>query len=134
MTASETAILRIREEMRIRNLSQRELAERLKCSQGRVAKILNARVNLRVDDLAVLASAVGISLTEAVRDRGLEFHAEMTPTELRVLERLRQRPETLEAVKTLLDVGGAVMRQSHAAVPPRYKVGRPLNSEKRAAD
>jgi transcriptional regulator with XRE-family HTH domain len=41
MTLAERAVLRIREEMTERHVSQRDLADRLKCSQGRIAKILN---------------------------------------------------------------------------------------------
>lgn len=104
MTASARALLRIREEMQERHVSQRDLADLMKCSQGRIAKILGGGVNLRLDDLEVLALAVGVSLVEAVRDRGMEFHAEMTPTELRLLERIRQRPEAQSALMILLDV------------------------------
>jgi len=107
MTLAERAVLRIREEMTERHVSQRDLAERLKCSQGRIAKILNGGVNLRLNDVAVLAQAVGISPVEAIRDRGVEFHAELTPSELRVLERLRRRPAALQGVMLLLDVSEA---------------------------
>ncbi len=127
MSPAENAISRIRDEMRTRQLSQRDIAERLKCSQGRIAKILNARVNLRVQDLGELAQAVGITLTEAVRDRGLEFYAEMTPTEVRVLERLRQRPDTLHAVMTLLDVVGPTINATATAA--HRHVGRPQHAK-----
>lgn len=127
MTTSERALLRIREEMTERHLSQRDLAEALKCSQSRVAKILHGGVNLRLDDLQTLANAVGVSLTEVLRDRGLEFYAEMTPTELRVLEKVRRRPAVLHAVMLLLDMKGAP--EPPAAVPKRPKRGRPLHSE-----
>lgn len=73
MTVSERAMMRIREEMAERKLSQRDLARLLRCSQGRVGKILAGSINLRLNDLALLADAVGITLVETVRDRGLEF-------------------------------------------------------------
>lgn len=125
MTAAKRALLRVREEMTERKISQRDLAETMRCSQGRIAKILNGGVNLRVDDLDTLARAVGISLTEAVRDRGMEFQAEMTPTELRVLERLRRRPGVLQAIMTMLDMGEATTQSRNPQRPVR---GRPLKS------
>jgi len=87
-----------------RHVSQRDLAEILNCSQGRVAKILNGGVMLRVNDLAILADAVGITVVEALRDRGFEFYAELTPSEVRVLERLRRRPNALRGVMMILDL------------------------------
>lgn len=127
MTAAERALQRIREEMTERKLSQRDLADELKCSQSRVAKILNGGVNLRVNDLATLAAAVRITLTETVRDRGLEFYAEMTPTELRLLERIRQRPEVLEALLVILSIPHIGLPQPR--VSKRRGRGRPLKLE-----
>jgi transcriptional regulator with XRE-family HTH domain len=102
MSLAERVLLRIREEMAERKISQRDLAHDLHCSQGRVAKILNGGVNLRVNDIAVLADAVGITPVEALRDRGLEFFAELTPSEVRILERLRRRPHALQGALLML--------------------------------
>lgn len=107
MTLAERAILRIREEMHARGLSQRDLAGLLKCSQGRVAKLLTGGVKLRVDDVAILAEAVGITAVEAIRDRGLEFFAELSPSEVRLLERLRRQPHRLQGALLMLDVDPA---------------------------
>lgn len=87
---SDRARARIREEMARKNLNQTDLANLLKWTQSRMSKILNGRTEMGVDELSELAWAAGISMTEIVRDHGLEFCAEMTPTELRFLERLRQ--------------------------------------------
>jgi transcriptional regulator with XRE-family HTH domain len=86
---SEHVRLRLREEMAKKDMSQRDVAGILGWSQSKVAHILNGRVELNVDDLAEFCFGVGLSLTEAVRDRGMEFCAEMTPTEMRFLELLR---------------------------------------------
>ncbi len=83
---SEHVRLRLREEMTKRDMSQRDVAGILSWSQSKVAHILNGRVEMSVDDLEAFCFGVGISITEAVRDRGLEFCAEMTPTEMRLLE------------------------------------------------
>lgn len=131
MTPAHKALLRIREEMTERKITQRDLAERLRCSQGRVAKIMNGGVNLRFNDLAVLAEAVKLSLVETVRDRGLEFYAELTPTEVRLLERIRQRPEILEGVKHLLGLHSASAPKPHNTGSKRNKVGRPLSAPRR---
>lgn len=117
MTISQTAVVRIREEMRAKNISQRDLAEKFRCSQGKIAKLLNNTVKLRVEDLARLANAVGIPITEAIRDRGLEFYAEVTPLEQRILERIRQRGGGVQsAILQLLDIEQPSVRR---------KVGRP---------
>ena len=89
-TAAERAILTIREAMTRKGLVQEDLAGFLKCSQSKIAKLLNGRMDLTVNELDRLCFGVGISLVESVRDRGLEFCAEMTPTELRLLESIRQ--------------------------------------------
>lgn len=125
LSASQRAVRRIREELDRRHLSQRDLAERLHCSQGRVAKMLNGRVGLRLDDVAEMARVVGIPLTEVLRDRGLEFYAEMTPTEVRLMERIRQRPDLLQGVLILLEIGGVLKAP---LPPPRRTRGRPLKS------
>lgn len=96
-SASERARKRIREEMGTKGLSQRDVAGILNWSQARVSKNLNGRVKLFVDDLAAMCFACGITLTEAVRDHGVEFCAELTPIELRILERLRQLPADVRA-------------------------------------
>lgn len=129
MTPAERAVLRIREEMTARNLSQRDLAERLQCSQGRIAKLMNGRVELRLNDLALLATAVGLPLTEAIRDRGLEFYAELSPTEVRMLERLRQRPHLKQGVLLILEIAGVIQSPTPTSDTKRRKRGRPLNSE-----
>jgi len=91
-TRATAARRRLREEMKRKKLTQRDLAGMLDWSQSRVAKILTGRVGLLVDDLESLCFALGLTLTEAIRDHGLEFAAEMTPTELRILETMRELP------------------------------------------
>jgi transcriptional regulator with XRE-family HTH domain len=112
---SDQARLRVREEMERQRLSQRDVAGLLGWSQSRVAKILTGRVQLVLDDLEALCFAVSLPLTEAVRDHGLEFCAEMTPTELRALESLRRTSdEDRAAILTLLRV------RTKPAQPDRY--------------
>jgi transcriptional regulator with XRE-family HTH domain len=101
-----------------KHLSQRDLAGILDWSQSRISKNLNARIELGLDDLGAMCFGVGISLTEAVRDHGLEFCAEMTPTELRILERIRQltKPE-LDAWMQVLRVQSNTRPEDQRAAP-----------------
>jgi len=134
---SERARQRLREELHARGISQQDLADLLTnrdCeawSQPRVGKVLNGKVHLRLDELGLMAQVVGVAVTELIRDRGLEFYAELTPTELRILERIRQRPHVLNALLVLLDI-------TPPPAPPdtgtrRRKIGRPMNSEREKA-
>ena len=121
----EQVRLRIREEMTRKNLSQRDLSGLLggpskHWSQSRVGKILTGRVQMGVADMEALCFAVGLSVVEAVRDHGLEFLAEMTPLELRMLERIKHLDEaTRDAYLHILDV------KARGAGPGRYAGKRP---------
>ena len=123
MTPAERAVRRIREEMDARKITQRELAKRMQCSQSRITKLLNGDVDLRVNDAADLATAVGLALVEAIRDRGLEFYAELSPLEVRALNAYRnRRPDEQQAMLILLGIGAP------ATAAPQRKAGRPRNS------
>src|SRR5215204_2060480 len=112
---SEDIRIRLRDEMSRQRLSQRDVAGMLGWSQSKVAHILTGHVEMNVDDLAEMCSVLRLSLTEAVRDRGLEFCADLTPTELRILERVRQLPSNLvDAFMLLLDI----KKKTHA--PDRH--------------
>lgn len=105
MTLAEQVRLRIREEMTHRKMSQRDVAGLLGWSQSRVAHLLTGRVEMSVEDVAGFGFALGLQPTEIVRDRGMEFVAEMTPTELRLFERIRQlTPEQRGALYQLLGI------------------------------
>lgn len=117
---SEQVLLRLREEMVRLDMSQRDVAGILGWSQSRVAHILNRRVEMSVDDLAEFAQAVGIRPTECVRDHGLEFCADMTPTELRFVERIRQLDQpSRDAIMQILDVKTKTRTQDRRALPTK---------------
>lgn len=130
MTAAETALLRIREEMHERKVTQRDLAEAFDCSQGRIAKILNGGVNLRVSDVELLAKVVKLDLVEVMRDRGAEFVADLTPTELKMLTAYRRKHHLQNAIQVILGIAQPHEAKSDTPVSKRRKVGRPLNSER----
>lgn len=87
---SDRVRARLRDEMSRRAVSQRDLAGLLNTNQSRISKLLNGRTAMDVDDLEEVAVALGLAPTEAVRDQGLEFCSEMTPTELRLFQLLRK--------------------------------------------
>jgi transcriptional regulator with XRE-family HTH domain len=116
---------RIMEELTRRNMSQRELADQLKWSQSKLGKVLTGRTALDVNDMEAVCRELRLSVVEAVRDQGLEFCADMTPSELRILERIRQLPDTIEAIMVLLDVRRNTRQQSRHAAPPATKKNTP---------
>lgn len=136
MTVSDRVRQRLKDAMADLDMSQRELSEVLSSqtqetwSQSRVLKVLNGHVELRVEDVNAIAGVVGISLCEAVRDPGMEFYAEMTPTELRLFQVLRRKPSQLDAMMTLLGVPRPASERPPdvLTMPPKPKRGRPLNS------
>lgn len=116
---------RLREAKHDQGLSERDLADLLRWSHSKVAKKLTGRTEITLDELEALCGAVSISPTEAVRDRGLEFVAEMTPTELRRLELIRRLPKNvLEAVDVLLNVKRAELER-RGVTPKRPLYGKP---------
>lgn len=120
----ERVRLRIREEMTRKNLSQRDVSGILGgpgkgWSQSRVGKLLTGNVGMGVSDMEALCFAIGLPVVEAVRDLGMEFFAEMTPTELRTLERIRQLTEPDRAAYLhLLSVKTSNKRQASVATTP----------------
>ena len=124
-TVSARALRRIQDEMSARKINQTDLAGLLGWTQSRVSKILNQRINLEVDDLAAICFAINLSIVEAVRDHGLEFLAEMTPSELRILEQLRLMPPHLfDAFATFLNARTSTTIESRGATPRRTRFGR----------
>lgn len=105
VTLNERVLERLRTEIARRKTSQRDIAGFVDWTQSKVAQKMNGRTPITLDELESLCFAVGLSPVEAVRDHGLEFCAEMKPSELRILERIRQLDHaTLEAITHLLRV------------------------------
>lgn len=103
MTLNDRIRERLKEEKARRHLSERDIGQLINWSQSKVAQKFSGRTPITCDELEALCFALSIAPTEAVRDHGVEFCAEMTPMELRYLERLRQLPpETRNALMGLL--------------------------------
>lgn len=102
-TVADRVRARLKEEMVRQDLSQRDVAGLLKWPQSRVSKILNGRIGLDVNDVAALCFAMSLSPVEAIRDPGLEFMAELSPSELRLIHYLRRLPaDVMDAALKLI--------------------------------
>lgn len=121
MDAAAAIRLRFRELLNNKGMSQRTLAQRLTKRTGtlwresRLSKLLLGQIAFEVDDLILMADEAGISLVELFRQPGREFVADMTPTELRIVQALRDQPK-LEPL-FLLVVGDTPRRK-----PPRHVI------------
>ena len=96
-----------------RKFSQRDFAERMGRSQPWVAKVIRGPrkggQDVRLEDLDDLALALGVTSVELVRDHGLEFVAELTPSEMRVLQQFRKLPAPLQqTVRDMLTIPHAL--------------------------
>lgn len=116
---------RVRERIRIEKdrlkLSERDIADMLDWGQSKVSQKLNGRTDITLNELESLCFAVSIAPTEAVRDPGLEFVADMTPTELRLFERIRKlSAEQRAAILMVLHIPEAPPRR---ATPPPKRTG-----------
>lgn len=121
----ERARVRIREEMARRHLSQQEVADLLQWTQSRVAQKLTGRTPITLEELESLCFAVGIPATEAVRDHGLEFCAEMTPSEMRLLQQFRQLAAVdREAYAQILGVAARARVERRGATSGEKKIPR----------
>lgn len=119
-TLCEHARDRIRAEMQKKHLSQRDVAGMLNWSQSRVAKLMTGRVEMGLTDLEGLCFAVGLSPVEAVRDPGMQFCAEMTPTELRLLQQLRHLPrDVFEAMLLMIGFKAHTLGDVKKATPAK---------------
>ncbi len=98
-------VQRLKEEKATRKMSERDLAGILQWSQSKITQKLGGRTPITLQELEALCFALGLQPTEVVRDRGYEFCAELTPSELRFLERLRRLPRpVVDSLMVLLKV------------------------------
>ncbi len=128
LTASQRARHRVREEMHQKNLSQMDLVAFTGWTPSRVSKILHGKIPMTVEDLENLANAVSLPITEVIRDHGVEFCAEMTPSEMRVLDAFRALPtnEDRDAYERVLNVKRLTHERraaSHKTVSKRLSGG-----------
>ena len=115
MDAAAKLRLRFRELLHDHGISQRVLCGRLTKRTGmlwresRLSKLLNGQIAFDVGDMLVMAEEAGISLVELVREPGKEFVADLTPSELRIVQAVRDKPELVPLF--MLVVGAAAPRR-----------------------
>ena len=104
-TLNERVRQRLRTERNKLKLTEQDLADQIGWTQSRVAQKLTGRTPITLDEMESLCFGLSLRPTEAVRDLGFEFCAELTPTELRALEKLRRLPTDLrDAFIRTLDI------------------------------
>lgn len=89
--------------MEVTGLTQRDFAKELGRSQPWLDKILVAENSVRLKDLDEIADKLRTTASDLVRVPSERRTMELTPTEVRIVERLRRRPELTQACATLLD-------------------------------
>ena len=84
-------------------LTQRQLAETMHRSQAWLDKVLQGKNDVRLEDLDVVARALRTTAPELVRAEEERYQMELSPTEVRVIERLRHRQDLFDLIARLLD-------------------------------
>lgn len=89
--------------MGVTKLGQRELAKTLGKSQIWLQKVLAKENHVRLKDLDDIADALRTTASELLRTEEERYTMELAPTEVRIIERLRHRPDLFDALASLLD-------------------------------
>lgn len=90
--------------MELAGLSQRDFADDLHKTQVWLQKILAGENDVRLRSLDEIAQAMRTTAAELVRGEDERYQLELTPTEVRIIEQLRRRPEAFQAIAMLLEV------------------------------
>lgn len=118
---------RVRRWMELTRLPQQEVARELGKTQPWLDKILQGKNSVRLRDLDQIAAAMRATASELVRDETERYTLELTPTEVRMVEQLRRRPELLDAVATLLAIRPPRVPDSSPS-PSKSKLGKPRSA------
>lgn len=101
--AAERVRLRMRDWMETTGLDQRTFADALGKSQVWLQKVLKGENHVRLRDLDQVAEAMRTSAAELVRDETARYTLECSPSEVRMIERLRHHPDIYQAVTTIVN-------------------------------
>lgn len=118
LTPADRVRERIRRWLTVTKLTQRDFSASVKKSQVWLQKVLRSENEVRLADLDVVAQAMRTTAAELVREEDERYQLELTPTEVRVIEQLRRRPELFGAVCTICElpnVVGQIRRDKRAA-------------------
>lgn len=126
---TKTPADRVRERMErwmtLTGLSQREFAADLDKTQVWLQKVLAGENDVRLRNLDEIARAMRTTAAELVRDDEVRYQLELTPTEVRLIEQLRRRPDAFRALTMLLDIPYEPIQQdAQTGTQPRKKPGK----------
>lgn len=131
MAPADHVRLRFRELLHEKGVSQSVLCARLQARTGerwresRLSKLLNGRIVFVVDDLVLMAECADISLVELFREKGREFVADLSPSELRVLNAMRDMPHTGQLLMDLVNsLTPEKRKSSRAVIRERIRLGK----------
>lgn len=93
---------RIKRWIDITKVGQRELARDLSKSQVWLQKVLAGENDVRLRHLDDVANALHTSASELVRGDDDRYQFELGPTEAKIVERMRHRPQAMYAIAQLL--------------------------------
>lgn len=100
---NKRVVARLRDELHRRGKTYPEIAEYLGWGVTKVAFKFTGRTPLTLNELEQLCFAIGLQPTEAVREQGLEYVANMSPTELYVHQQYQLAPKPIaEAIVQIL--------------------------------
>lgn len=122
--------LRLRDLLTARGISQPRLCKLLSEATGekwlvqRLGKVLNGHIRLTVEDMVLMCRVADISLVELVRDPGRELVADLTPSELRMVQATRDYPNILLPVMTLVNEMAGRMRRPSSRETVRDQMRR----------
>lgn len=135
MTAAD-----IRERLRValgqRRLTQAELCARLTRRTGAIwhqqhmSKLLGGSNPMTLEQLVLICDVADLSMVDLVRQPGREFVADLTPSELRILELVRDVPEATGHIVQLLSIHRTrelTSKQQHARI--REKMRKAMQDE-----
>lgn len=106
-SAAERVRERLRHWMDVTGIGQREFAAELQKTQVWLQKVLKGENHVRLRDLDQVAFAMRTTAAELVRAKDDRYQLELTPTEVRIIENLRRRPDAFDALATLLHIPAA---------------------------
>lgn len=113
---------RIRRWLDTAGLNQRDFAQDIGKSQVWLQKVLAGENHVRLRDVDTVAHAMRTTASELVRDLGEQrYMLELTPTEVRIIEKLRRRPEFMKATAALLGVDTSINDEDDDKPPPPVK-------------
>jgi transcriptional regulator with XRE-family HTH domain len=127
---------RLAEWIEIVGLTQREVAAELNRSQPWLDKILSGENSVRLKDLDDIARRMRTSASDLVRETTERRTVELTPSEFRLIERLRRRPGAIQACLVLVEThrGPEPIRTAIAAVNEAERIEAEQRAQRAPAE